>query len=782
MIILTVALTMGQTSATPVDPATAMAAAQNFMQAQSSTGGRKAPAKANVNLIHAEKSAANANQPVYYIFNTEEGFIIISGDDRAREVLAHGDNPLDLNDIPENMKFWLEGYKRQLEYLLSHPTYVVHNQARRAPKRELPHVEPLLTAMWDQSSPYYNECPSSGGNRCVTGCAATSLAMVFHYWKHPVDSTPSVPRYTTSSLKLPLAALPPTVFDWNNMLDVYRRGNYSNVQGSAVAHLMRYIGQAEEMDYTPDGSGSYGENILEAVRLFGYEQDASLVMKDTWWGSQVYDDNEWAEIIQEELYNDRPIVMCAYTQSAEGLSGHAFDVDGYDPVNDTYHVNWGWSGRGNAFYALNAFSYSGMTFNIMQQLVIGIEPPATGPTIRTGRSTLRLEAYEDSTVCGAFTLKGTFLTEDVHLTLHDDSGVFGLETQQISPDKIEHNTPITVTYSPKAVGEHQATITLSSEGADDKTIILEGTCILETYTPTTLEVTNVDEMAINAEWEDHTPEKNVMCYNLQMAPGKYYELRLTESFNKNEYEGISTSDWSNKLDEITDQPGWNGSKIYRSGTDLIIGSSKSKGWLETPPLDMFYNQGTVTVRLNAKCTGSETSTPLKISCGNNDTTVFVTEEDQEHWILLPCRSDDMASVTFSSLTGKRVVLCDVSIYAGDRYTPVDETLSSTVIGITGTSYEMENVKPGYYAMRVQGVFIDGSQSDWTKWIPFTVNWMHGDVNHDGEINIADINQVIEVIYKNHLLASLLRVNDVNHDGEVNISDINEIINEILEDK
>ena len=51
----------------------------------------------------------------------------------------------------------------------------------------------------------------------------------------------------------------------------------------------------------------------------------------------------------------------------------------------------------------------------------------------------------------------------------------------------------------------------------------------------------------------------------------------------------------------------------------------------------------------------------------------------------------------------------------------------------------------------------------------------GDVNLDGEVNIADINAVINVILTGHDNTAA----DVNHDGEVNIADINYIINLIL---
>ena len=51
----------------------------------------------------------------------------------------------------------------------------------------------------------------------------------------------------------------------------------------------------------------------------------------------------------------------------------------------------------------------------------------------------------------------------------------------------------------------------------------------------------------------------------------------------------------------------------------------------------------------------------------------------------------------------------------------------------------------------------------------------GDVNHDGEINVADVNAVINYI----LSGSLLPAGDINHDGEVNIADVNALIALIL---
>jgi alpha-amylase len=61
------------------------------------------------------------------------------------------------------------------------------------------------------------------------------------------------------------------------------------------------------------------------------------------------------------------------------------------------------------------------------------------------------------------------------------------------------------------------------------------------------------------------------------------------------------------------------------------------------------------------------------------------------------------------------------------------------------------------------------------YLPYLDNATPGDVNTDGEVNIADVNTLINMI----LSSSLTPSGDVNHDGEVNISDVNTLIDMIL---
>lgn len=763
-----------QLFAAPVDAVTAQATAKRYLQA-SARRGHAAPAAIDVKLVLTEKNQVNTNQAAYYIFNTSDSYVIVSGDDRAREVLAHGDRPLDINNIPCNMQLWLEGYRKQIEFLQAHPDYVVDNDTPNRTPITGESVDPLLSAMWDQGEPYNRECPMSGTSLAVTGCGATSLAMIFHYWKFPTEPTPSVPGYTTQSESITLETLPPTTFDWDNMLDRYR-GGYNDTQASAVAHLMRYIGQSERMDYSSSSSGTGSYDIWQTIRRFGYDPDAMLLSKDSWWGDENYDDEEWGMLIQEELLSHRPVLMCAYTPT---WSGHAFNIDGYDASDDTYHINWGWSGTGNANYALNAFRGGGEVFNINQQIFIGIEPPATVPTIKARASRLRTTAYVDSVATADFTVKGTLLTSDVTLTLNDENGVFAINTDHISQQSLKNGMRVTVTYQSSAVGTHHATITLSSEGAEDKVVTLIGQCILETHEPVMLAASDIDASSFIINWEDITPSHNVVSYNLEVARVPFYELRLNETFDATEYSGTSTTDCSSQLDEFTTNPGWTGSKVYRSNSDVLLGTSKSKGWLQTPALDMYGNDGHVTVKVRAKSSGSDTSSPLKISCGDADTLIYVNNEDGEYCVMLPCPANNTPMVKLSTAVGKRVVISLFQAYAGDDYTPIDLSKATYIEGITGNAYQISDLQPGCYAMRVQTLYTDGALSPWSNRMRAMIAWKRGDVNHDNEITVADINMVINNIINGANSPSVLAVSDVNGDGEITVSDVNMIIDRIL---
>lgn len=332
--------------------------ALQFMKNRSRTT-LSAPAQ-QLRLAHAEKSTVDSRFNDYYIFNAEDGsaFVIVAGDDRAVDVLACGSHAIDMNHVPCNMRWMLDHYRKQMDFLRSHPDVPLNNTAGQ-PQAV---VSPLVSCTWSQSSPFNNQCPTSGTQHCLTGCVATAMAQVMYYWKYP-DVAPAMDSYTSKVNGVTVGALPGGPFDWDNMLDVYPT-NATAQQKDAVAMLMRYCGQASRMGYGANGSGAYSEDELAGMKLFGYNADAELLDRDD------YSAEEWAAMIEAQLTAGCPILYGGV--DANKNAGHAFVVDGCG--GGMYHVNWGYSGSGNGYFALDAFTTMNLTYSSEQQMLYQIYP------------------------------------------------------------------------------------------------------------------------------------------------------------------------------------------------------------------------------------------------------------------------------------------------------------------------------------------------------------------------------------------------------------------------
>lgn len=457
--------------AAPVDVITAQNAAQSFVNNNgSSVRFSMNPSGENLKLLHSEMGNVNAQQPVYYIFTTSDSYVIVSGDDRARSVLAYGNGSIDLNNIPCGLGFVLNMYKEQIDYLLANPGLEVPKNASSMRSADSTgSIAPLLTARWNQGEPYNNQCPRYQGERCYTGCSCTSLSMVIYYWKYS-NITDVIPSYTTQTNVATLAELEPTSFDWENMLDTYVEGGYNDVQADAVAKLMRYVGQAEKMDYTPTGSGASGYNIAQAAKMFGYDEQLAYVEKKN------YNEDEWCSMMLTELEWGRPIVYVGFDRIS-GI-GHAFNVDGYDAVNDLYHINFGWGGFCDSYYALNAFMGQDHIYNQYQGMVYGIHPPVYGdPVILTDCSSVNFGAgYNGYSEYRSFTVMAENLRQSINISLDGaDARDFFIEGSGIiTPAQAAQGAEVTIGFYPCHEGTLSATITLSSLGADDVVIPVTG--------------------------------------------------------------------------------------------------------------------------------------------------------------------------------------------------------------------------------------------------------------------------------------------------------------------
>lgn len=316
------------------------------------------------------KELTTATKESFYVFNVgqNDGYVVVSADDRTPAILGYADEgTFNRNDIPDNMKAWLQGYTYQLEYLATHAN------TRRAETAEHATIRPLIQSTWDQGSPYNNKCPMDGDKRSLAGCLATAMAQIVNYYKYPEKTTKVIPGYTTQTKGITINDIPVTTIDWDNIKNNYS-GNETAAQKNAIATLMQLCGASMEMDYTSYSSYAYMIPALNAFKdYFDYDTSLRHVNRIEFKAS------EWDELIYNELAQKRPVYYCG--QSIGG--GHAFVIDGYSK-DGLFHVNWGWGGSCNGYFLLsildphsntgNGASSSSDGYSFDQDAIIGIQP------------------------------------------------------------------------------------------------------------------------------------------------------------------------------------------------------------------------------------------------------------------------------------------------------------------------------------------------------------------------------------------------------------------------
>ena len=321
---------------------------------------------------------------LFYVYNISDnqGFIIVSGDDATKPILAYSDeSQFPAENIPSHVKYWLDFYKEEINSVRNSTSNATTTALQMKSAAATVVVQPLLGNLkWDQSGPYNLLCPFSVANnaRAVTGCVATAMSQLMKYYQWPVKGTGSF-SYTDGTNGTLSANFGNTSYDWNNMLSAYGTISSTPQQDTAVATLMYQCGVSVSMTYSPASSSAQLSAAASALKnYFGYDTDLNIYTRN------FYTTTDWKNLIKPELNAARPVLYGGSTNT----EGHAFVVDGYDS-NDLFHINWGWSGYYNGYFELSLLNPApsgsiGSTggFSQDQQLITGIQKPdaVTGTT------------------------------------------------------------------------------------------------------------------------------------------------------------------------------------------------------------------------------------------------------------------------------------------------------------------------------------------------------------------------------------------------------------------
>ena len=335
MILALVVMTAMPMFAERVAPETARKVATTFLN----NNGAKA-----TQLTDLSEAAGFTN---LYIFNAEQGFVVMAADDCVKPILGYSlTGKFVAEGMPENISSWLQGYNDEIQY-------AVDNKLRASSEivqqwsdlfNGIPNVakattvvDPLLTTQWNQGSPYNNLCPSDA----PTGCVATAMAQVMKHWNYPAHGI-GTHSYTHSTYGVQFADFNSTNYDWTNMTDTYN-GSSTNDQKLAVATLMYHCGVSVNMSYGTDQSEAITADVAYALKtFFNYSSDVQYLERSK------YTNAAWINMLKSDLDQSRPI---QYRGNGAG-GGHSFVCDGYDSDNN-FHFNWGWGGNCDAYYSID---------------------------------------------------------------------------------------------------------------------------------------------------------------------------------------------------------------------------------------------------------------------------------------------------------------------------------------------------------------------------------------------------------------------------------------------
>jgi hypothetical protein len=363
----------------------------------------------SANLVYTKMS--DNSEPLFYVFDMSPatGFVIVAANDVVRPILGYSTESNFRTDFQHiGLNHWM--YKTATNIQLALRANVqasariagqwsAYRQRVNPVPQRASAVAPLVTTSWDQENegnppPYlYNLlCPwnSTDHQRAVTGCVATAQAQVMKFWNYPAYGLDSFSYDDATALGYTgnygvlSSNFANHVYQWQ-LMPTMLTGTQSASEDSSIDVLMYDCGVSVGMDYGDDNQDGSGANALLAeelpydsfctqyalVKYFSYNKDTIKGYFEDHFTAA-----EWIALIEHDLNIGRPVM---YEGNDTTQGGHCWVCDGYD-ADTMLHMNWGWSGFEDGYFAINNLTTAG-NFNpvLEDDALVGIIPKYTTP-------------------------------------------------------------------------------------------------------------------------------------------------------------------------------------------------------------------------------------------------------------------------------------------------------------------------------------------------------------------------------------------------------------------
>lgn len=306
---------------------------------------------------------------MYAVNLDPEGWILVSAEDKVEPVLGFNFTGKFGSDYESpQVKSWMSRYHKSIQSVSKNESVErnpMWNGYFRRKSADLVTIEPMIKVTWDQDAPFNQFCPESPsgpGGHVYVGCVAVAMAQAMSVYQYPNQGKGTL-SYTEDDFGRITLQFDQQPFNWPLMSAT--SGDQYN------AWLLYSCAVSVNMNFGPHGSGSYLSKIPYALKTyFKYHSGAKMITRK---GTV----NDWVNTLVEELKTGRPIIYGG--DASDGEMGHAFNIDGV--IDSKYfHLNWGWTGYYNGYFAITDLTPGGFDFTKDQDAVINIRPIKYCPT------------------------------------------------------------------------------------------------------------------------------------------------------------------------------------------------------------------------------------------------------------------------------------------------------------------------------------------------------------------------------------------------------------------
>jgi hypothetical protein len=312
----------------------------------------------------------------FFLYKLEpHGFVIVAGDYRLRPVIGYSLHN-GFTTVPEQKELIFSAIGRYTANTLSYQDYseAIINRERWSqvsfrdddfqqwPPQGTTPTGGWLATNWQQESPYNAMCPldPANNNRSLAGCPSIAMAQIVNYHR-VLNQTrfadndryrmfySGVGDYYIDDAAAQLDF--PDFETLNGYLDtiedVYNNSE-DQLSNDLRAALVFASGVAIKQAYSSGASGNYFDvQIIEAYHRFGFHTAELL--------------NEYSPMLSERIFqNMKQGLPAQLSLLMSNGGGHQVVVDGYN-TNDEIHLNFGWGGQANGWYA---FPVSNMPYQL----------------------------------------------------------------------------------------------------------------------------------------------------------------------------------------------------------------------------------------------------------------------------------------------------------------------------------------------------------------------------------------------------------------------------------